>query len=135
MGATDCIMTNAEGQVTEASTANLFALVDGVWCTPPLDAGLLAGVTRGLILAFLAETGEAVEERHLTPDDLRRAEEIFLSATLRDISPVTHLDGRALHAGEPGPNTAQLMRRFEDHCRKLSRDRYGPAWRALLKSQ
>lgn len=132
MGATDCIMTNADGQVTEASTANLFARIDGVWCTPPLDAGLLAGVTRGLLLAFLATTGAAAEERFLTPDDLRRADELFLSSTLRDISPVTHLDGRELHGGGPGPDTAELAQRFENHCRELSRDRYGPQWRDLL---
>lgn len=131
-GATDCVMANADGNVTEASTANLFVLLGGVWCTPPLEAGLLAGVTRGLLLGFLRGSSAAVEERNVTAGDLARADEIFLSSTLREISPVTHLDGRELHGGGPGPQTAALAERFAAHCAALLRETYAPRWRALL---
>ena len=132
MGATDCVMLNTQGHVTEASTSNVFALIDGAWCTPPLESGILAGVTRSLLLDFLRNRHDDVIERNLSADDLRGAEEIFLSSTLRDVGPVTHLDGRALHEGEAGPRSMQLLRQFTEHCHALLRDRHAPAWRRLL---
>jgi len=131
-GATDCVMLNAQGFVTEASTANVFALVDGAWCTPPLHAGILAGVTRRLLIDFLRDSGDDVVERDLTVDDLRAADEIFLSSSLRDVAPVTHLDGRALHDGKSGPRSLQLLQRFVAHAAQLVTARYAPQWRTLL---
>ncbi len=131
-GATDCVMLNTAGFVTEASTSNLFARVDGVWCTPPLDAGILAGITRGILLEFLGASGERAEERPLRAADLRGAAEIFLTSTLRDIAPVTHLDGAALHGGGPGPETTGLAARFAAHLAELVDSRYAPRWRSLL---
>ena len=131
-GATDCLMLNAAGHVTEASTSNVFARIDGAWCTPPLSAGILAGVTRALLLDFLPSIGETAHERDLTPADLRAADEVFLSSSLRDVAPVTHLDGRALHGGGPGPASMQLLARFQQHAGRLLRERYAPAWRRLV---
>ncbi|MBL8729034.1 MAG: aminotransferase class IV [Planctomycetes bacterium] len=131
-GATDCLMCNTDGFVTEASTSNVFARLDGVWCTPPLTAGILAGVTRSLLLAFLPDCGERVEERDLRPGELRHADEIFLSSTLRDIAPVTHLDGRALHGGGIGTRAPMLLARFRDRVAQRLRDHDQPAWRRLL---
>jgi branched-chain amino acid aminotransferase len=130
-GATDCVMLNHDGHVTEASTSNLFVRLDGVWCTPPLDAGILAGVTRGLLLDFLPRCGERVAERHLGRADLLRAEEMFLSSTLRDIGPVTHLDGRALHGGAAGPRVDALLAKFREFVARRLRDQDGPRWRSL----
>ncbi|MBL8754886.1 MAG: aminotransferase class IV [Planctomycetes bacterium] len=131
LGATDCVMANHDGHLTEASTSNLFVRLDGVWCTPPLDAGILAGVTRALLLAFLPRCGERVAERHLVRSDLLRAEEMFLSSTLRDIGPVTHLDGRALHGGGPGPRVEALLAKFHEFVAQRMRDHDGPRWRGL----
>jgi branched-chain amino acid aminotransferase len=131
-GATDCIMQNAAGFLTEASTSNLFARIDGVWCTPPLDAGILAGVTRAHLLEFLPRHGERVEERPLTASDLQQAEELFLSSSLRDIAPVTHLNGRALNGGHAGPVSTRLLPQFAAFQAQRLRERYAPAWRLLL---
>ncbi len=131
MGATDCLMCNHDGFVTEASTSNVFALLDGVWCTPPLHAGLLAGITRALLLDFLPRCGERVAERDLRPADIRRASELFLSSTLRDIGPVTHVDGRALHGGGAGPRTAALMTAFAENMTARLAGHYAPAWRRV----
>ena len=128
-GATDCVMLNGDGEVTEASTSNLFVRLDGVWCTPPLDAGILAGITRGMLLEFLPTAGEQVAERRLTRADLERAEEMFLCSTLRDMSPVTHLDGRAL--GE-GPSTTSLLPQFGAFLQQRLTERDGPRWRSLV---
>lgn len=132
LGATDCLMLNTDGLVAEASTANVFARLDGTWCTPPLDAGILAGVTRALLLELLPRLGERVVERNLTPADLRAAEELFLSSTLRDVGPVTHLDGRALHGGGPGPATSRLLPQVTAAFAQRLRDVDAPRWRRLL---
>ncbi|HEX6811497.1 MAG TPA: aminotransferase class IV [Planctomycetota bacterium] len=131
-GATDCLMLNAAGFVTEASTSNVFARIGGVWCTPPLDAGILAGVTRGLLLEFLPGQRERVEERPLTAADLQRAEELFLSSSLRDIAPVTHLNGRALHGGRTGPASSRLAPQFTAWMARRLEELYAPAWRRLV---
>ncbi len=130
-GATDCVMCNADGFVTEASTSNVFARLDGTWCTPPLRAGILAGVTRSLLLEFLPQHGERVEQRDLTAAQLRAADEIFLSSTLRDLAPVTHLDGRALHGGGAGPVATRLLPSFRELAAARARA-FAPAWQALV---
>ena len=132
LGATDCVMLNGDGEVTEASTSNLFAWCDGRWCTPPLEAGILAGITRGLLLSHLRTTGQPFEERVLTATDLHGAEELFLTSTLRDIGPVTHLDGRSLHGGGPGPRTQVLMREFAACLLERTRRDDEPRWRELV---
>jgi branched-chain amino acid aminotransferase len=133
-GATDCVMLNTDGSVTEASTSNLFVRVGGVWCTPPLNAGILAGITRAMLLDFLPQKGEQVEERQLTRDDLLSAEEMFLSSTLRDIGPVTHLNGRALHGDSAGggESTQRLIPAFGEYLARRLRERDEPHWRSLL---
>jgi branched-chain amino acid aminotransferase len=130
--ATDCLMCNAQGFVTEASTSNVFARIDGVWATPRLDDGILAGVTRAHLLAWLPTVGERVVEAHLTPADLRRADEVFLSSTLRDLAPVTHLDGRPLCGGEVGPNVRRLLTAYQAWYAERLRTLYAPHWRRLV---
>lgn len=131
-GATDCVMVNAFGFVTEASTSNLFAFVDGAWTTPALGDGILAGITRSLLLQSAAAAGERVVERHLTAGDLRRADEVFLSSTLRDIGPVTHLDGRPIGDGRAGPRTSRWMASFQTFVQDRLRNHDGPRWRRLV---
>lgn len=132
LGATDCLMCNAQGFVTEASTSNVFARIDGVWLTPRLDDGILAGVTRAHLLSWLPDVGEKVAEAHLTPADLRRADEVFLSSTLRDLAPVTHVDGRPLCGGETGPAVQRLLPAYRAWYAERLRTRYAPQWRRLV---
>ena len=132
LGATDCVMRNAQGFVTEASTSNLFARVDGAWVTPRLDDGILAGVTRAHLLAWLPTVGAQVAEAHLTPADLRRADEIFLSSTLRDIAPVTHLDGAPVGGGAMGPESKRLLAAYQAWYAERLRAHYAPLWRRLV---
>lgn len=132
-GATDCLFMNAEGHVTEASTANVYVVIDREIVTPPLDAGILAGVTRRLLAVFAAEQGIGFVERDLSHADLERADEMFLTSTTRDLAPVTHLEGRALHdGGGPGPFTAELMAGFGAFCDRRVREHDAPALAALL---
>ena len=128
-GATDCVMLNTDGTVTEASTANLFVLRRGVWSTPPLDAGILAGITRGALLNFLTAVCQRVREQTLTREDLLAADEIFLCSTLRDISPVSHLDGLPMDIPS---QTVQLLPLFQEHLQTRRMEHDLRRWRTLL---
>jgi branched-chain amino acid aminotransferase len=132
LGATDCLFANAAGFVTEASTSNVFVWSGGRLATPPLTAGILAGVTRGHLIAFCRQRGMQVDERDLLPDEVRAADDVFLTSTLRDLSPVTHLDGRPLHGGGPGRFATELGRDFSAHLRSFAHSRYRPELLRLL---
>jgi branched-chain amino acid aminotransferase len=106
-GATEAVMANTVGNLCEGSATNVFVGIDGVLCTPPLTSGCLPGVTRALVLA----SGCGAVERDITFDDLDRAQEMFLTSSLRDIQPVTSLDGRPL-PGAPGPLTARAIEAY-----------------------
>jgi branched-chain amino acid aminotransferase len=111
-GATECVFLNHEGRITEASTSNVWIVEGNGIATPALDAGLLAGITRHLLTEMCGEQGIRCVERDLFEPDLRQAEAIFLSSSLRDISPVTRLDGRPVGSGGVHPFVADLIARF-----------------------
>ena len=98
-GADDAVLLNTQERVAETSIANVFAVIDGDLVTPPLSEGVLPGIMRAAVLA------EGAGERPLTPQDLSRAEEIFLTSAL-GIRSVVALEGRAL----PGHGAAERLR-------------------------
>ncbi len=118
-GAPDCVFVAGDGSVTEASTANLYLVRGGSVYTPPLDAGILAGVTRRHLLEAARAGGMEVLETRLTADDVRSADEVFLSATLRDVAPVVEVDGRPVGDGAAGPVTRRLTTLWEDRVAQL----------------
>jgi len=99
--ADDALFLNAEGVLTEATTANLWVVEGGVVRTPPLQAGLLPGITRDWLMAALPE----IEEADIDRARLDAADEVFLSGTVKGIMPVTLIDGRPVGDGRPGPFT------------------------------
>lgn len=106
--AEEAIMCDPSGLVAEGSNSNIFALCDGVWCTPPLHVGILGGITRQTLLNLCRERHVPVEERELHPADLHRAAEIFLCASIREIVPIIKLDGEPVGNGRPGRQTQEL---------------------------
>jgi branched-chain amino acid aminotransferase len=104
----DALLLDARGRITEATSANVFAVLRGTLCTPPLDAGILEGVTRGLLLRLAAAHGLRCAERHLRPADLLRASEVLLTSTLREVMPVVRIDRAAVADGRPGPVSRTL---------------------------
>jgi branched-chain amino acid aminotransferase len=130
-GADDCLMLNNDGFVTEASTANVFAVFGDVVRTPPLHAGILAGVTREILFAVCRCEGIPAEETDLTPAALRQADELFLSSTLRDVVPVTELDAAPVGRGGPGPRTTRLQAAFSAYVDQRVREHDGPRWRQI----
>ncbi|MFB7916954.1 aminotransferase class IV [Streptomyces sp. NPDC056061] len=107
-GASEALFANTVGRLCEGTGSNVFVVLDGRLHTPPVASGCLAGITRALAVEW---TG--AQETDLPFDVLDRAEEIFLTSTLRDVQAVGRVDGREL-PGAPGPVTTKAMRIFEE---------------------
>jgi branched-chain amino acid aminotransferase len=108
-GAFEGLMRNYRGELAECSTANLFVVERGVALTPPLDAGLLAGVTRAYLFEIGPSVGVMVNEVVLRDEDLYGADEAFLTSTTREIVPIVRVDDRVIGGGHPGPVTRRLL--------------------------
>ncbi|MCG8554585.1 MAG: aminotransferase class IV [Proteobacteria bacterium] len=108
------------GEVLEGSTSNVFAVVGGVLRTPPVSAGILAGVTRGLVLDLASERSLATVQGPLFPGDLYGAQEVFISSSVREIAPVVRVDDVAVGDGKPGPVTKELLRGYRSRARAAS---------------
>ena len=86
--------------------------------TPPAR-GILAGITRGHVLRIARELGLVTQDRELTLEAFRAAEEAFLTSTYREIAPLTRLDGELAFGGAPGPITRRLHARFREKARAV----------------
>jgi branched-chain amino acid aminotransferase len=115
-GCVEGIMLNTRGEVAEGASSNVFAFRDGALCTPPLDAGILAGITRQLVMEIARESGIVVREAPLSESALRTAEEAFITSSVREVVPIATLDGRPLGDGRPGPVTRQLLLAFRAYA-------------------
>jgi branched-chain amino acid aminotransferase len=111
-GAFEGVMRNYRGELTECTTANLFIVKDGVALTPPLDAGLLPGITREFVFDVGSQVGVAVREAVLHDEDLYGADEAFLTSTTREAVPITTVGDRTIGTGTPGPVTRKLLEAF-----------------------
>jgi branched-chain amino acid aminotransferase len=108
----EALVVDGRGNVVEGATSNVFVVQAGGLKTPPEGAGILPGITRAHVLDAAARLGIAVEERELKPDDLYKAEEVFITSSIREILPVVRVDGRAVGRGMPGHVSRQLHRAF-----------------------
>jgi branched-chain amino acid aminotransferase len=99
--------------VAEGTGQNLFVVKGGTLRTPPLYAGILAGVTRSVVMQLAGEAGHSVKEEMLNRFDVYTADEAFLTGTASEIAPIRSYDGRAIGAGKAGPITRDLMVRFK----------------------
>ncbi len=111
-GCEEAIMLNAQGFVAECTGDNVFIIKSGALFTPPLSAGALYGITRGVVLDLAREAGLTVAEPDLTRYDLFNADECFLTGTGAELVPVTKIDGRVIGTGKPGPVTQQLVTQY-----------------------
>lgn len=108
--ASEALFPNTVGRLCEGTGSNVFVVLDGEIHTPPLSSGCLPGITRALTVEW---TG--ARETELPQDVLERADEIFLTSTLRDVQAVHRVDGREL-PGAPGPVTSEAMRIFGERA-------------------
>ncbi len=112
-GADVALLLNVDGELTEAPTSNAWIVKDGRTLTPPPEAGILLGITRGLLLDMAREQDLPVYEEQISREDLLAADEIFLTSTLKDILAITTLNGNPVGDGKPGPVTKDLAKKFK----------------------
>ena len=118
--AVEGVMRNYRGELAEGSTANIFVVKGGTALTPPLDAGLLPGITREFLFEVGVEAGVTVREQVLKEPDLVWADEAFLSSTTREIVPIVQVDDHTIGTGRPGPITKTLLERFRAKAQELT---------------
>jgi branched-chain amino acid aminotransferase len=110
-GFNEVVMLNERGEAAECTAANLFCVRRGTVETPPLSAGCLEGVTRGLLLELAPQAGVPMVERTLLPEDLFSADEIFITSTNRSLLGIGEIAGHTYEAA-PGPITRKLETMF-----------------------
>ena len=111
-GAFDAIMLNQQGNVTEGTTSNIWVIKDGVFMTPPLKSGLLGGITRAKVIEILKSHSISFEEKLMTENDLKTADEMFLSSSTRRLIPIIKVDDSLISNGRPGKLTLDLLDKY-----------------------
>ena len=125
-GAAEAILVRADGRVTEGAASNIFIMKDGIIVTPPKSSEILPGITRDLVLELIQAEGLPWEERSFTVDELRAAEEIWMTSSTREVLAVVELDGSPVTGGQPGPVWQRVQKVYQDYKQKL-REAGGPA--------
>jgi branched-chain amino acid aminotransferase len=113
LGVFEPILLNAEGRLAEGASSNLFVLQGGRIRTPALAEGILSGITREAVIALAREASIPVDETTLLPEALRRADEAFLTSTLKGVLPIRRVDGWPVGDGRPGPLTVRLVQAYD----------------------
>jgi len=116
-GCVEALMLNHKGEVAECTGDNIFLVRDGTLLTPPLDAGILGGVTREAVVEIAGRAGIEVLKVALTKHDIYVANECFLTGTAAEVIPVVKLDDRSIGLGKPGPITLDLKAQFHELTR------------------
>ncbi|MDP6546840.1 MAG: branched-chain-amino-acid transaminase [Phycisphaerae bacterium] len=113
-GVAEAIMLNVKGNVAECTGENIFIVKDARIITPGTDAGILVGVTRGLVMRLARELGFTVIERAICPEELRGADECFLTGTAAEVISVTKIDETVIGDGKVGEITTKLLAAFRE---------------------
>lgn len=108
-GADEGLMLNRQGHLAEGAASNIFLVLNGKLVTPSRESGILPGITRGAILELAPQAGGLkISEREIKRAELREAEEAFLTNSLREVVPLTRVEGHPIGAGRPGKITKTL---------------------------
>ena len=119
-GAVEGVMRNYRGELAECTQSNLFVVKNGAALTPPIEAGLLPGITRAFLFEVGAAAGIEVREQVLRDADLVGADEAFFTSTTRELVPIVQVDGRAIGSGRPGVVTRALLDGFRAKAQELT---------------
>jgi branched-chain amino acid aminotransferase len=122
-GAVEGVMRNYRGELAECTQSNLFIVKNGAALTPPIDAGLLPGITRAFLFEVGAGCGIPVREQVLKDGDLVGADEAFFTSSTRELVPIVTVDDRTIGSGKPGPVTRALLQAFRARAQELTRER------------
>lgn len=117
-GCSEALMLNHRGEVAECTGDNIFTIRNGNLYTPPIDAGILEGITRNAVIELAKSVGMNVIEAAMTRHDIYVADECFLTGSAAEVIPVVKLDGRPIGAGTVGKVTKQLSEAFHRFVRQ-----------------
>ena len=135
-GFDEALLLDNDGYLAEGSGENLFMIKDGIVKTTPLTA-ILNGITRQTVMAYLRHQGHTVTEQRFTRDELWCADEVFLTGTAAEITPIREIDyrkiGKGDHVGKPGPITAQLQADYQAIVRGALEISAGKNWLTPVK--
>ncbi len=120
-GGEEALMQNQAGEVVECAQSNVFIVKDGAATTPPLQAGLLPGITREFVMEIASALGISAREGRVTPADVLAADEVFLTGTTREVTPVVRVDDHVIGSGTPGPVTRRLLQELRARAQTLTR--------------
>jgi branched-chain amino acid aminotransferase len=115
----EAVLVTGDGLVAEGASSNIFVVRGGQVQTPGLSAGILAGITRNIVIGQCRRLGFEVVEKDLVPDELYGAEESFLTSTLRDVLAVVRVDARVIGTGRPGPATLRIREAYLEHVGRV----------------
>ena len=107
-GAVEAILLR-DGWVTECSHSNVFVVLDGELRTHAATNLILPGITRSVVLDLAHDRGVAVRQQAVRGEDLAKADEVFITGTTTDVTPIVRIDGKAVAKGKPGPITVKLQ--------------------------
>lgn len=127
-GFDEAILLNEHGEISECTSANVFAAVGGEVWTPPLSSGCLPGVTRELLLDVVRVPGTKVVERAMKPEDLERADQVFITSTTRDLIPAASVAG--LKIRNSGDVVDRLVKALEDYRQEYVKKHAAPMVRS-----
>jgi branched-chain amino acid aminotransferase len=119
-GAMEALMLNEQGELAEGASSNVFVVKDGTVVTPPLSAGILAGITREVILGLARPLGIPMREWTLRVPDLLDADEAFVTSTLKEAAPIRLVGDRPIGTGRPGPITLRILAAFREYAPRHS---------------
>ena len=112
-GIDEAICLDQAGFVCEGTAENVFIVKDDKVITPPTSTGALRGITRTAVMTLTEKLGYPTVERNITPNELFTADEVFLTGTAAEITPVREVNKRVIGSGKPGPVTKRLMQEFD----------------------
>ncbi len=111
-GFDDALMLNHQGHLTEGTTFNIFYIRRGIVVTPPLDIGILDGITRRITLELCRHLGLETREVRFPEERLLESDEAFITSTIKEVLPITQVGSTRIGAGTPGPFTLRLRKEF-----------------------
>lgn len=132
-GFAEAIALGPDGMLSEGSGQNLFVVMKGEVYTPPIDGTLLPGITRSSIMTLARDAGIQIHEKPLPREVLYIADEVFLTGTAAEVTPVRSVDKISVGSGRPGLITQKLQRLFLDTVNGVAEDPYG--WLTYVRAE
>jgi len=118
----EAILLTADDRLSDGITSNIYIVRDRKLLTPSHAAGIVEGITRGVVLDLAREMGLQVVEGLLDVNEIAQADEMFLTSSTREIVPISSVDGKPVGSGQPGPVTLMLLRAYRTAIERLAQE-------------